>query len=166
MTRTLLVSSITLALATISQNSLAGTSSANNTTTRTAEYTAANTDTSNDLTLAEYKAYISGLISSQYTTLDTDGTSGISLTEFIGTRTGNQANMATELFNLADTDASNSLGVDEFAVISPGGSTGDTIRMFAGMDQNFDLLVSQDEYVNGGKHGKGGKGGKGAPQFY
>lgn len=125
------------------------------TATRTNEFATIDTNNSGDLTLAEFNAYTLSQQATKLTNLDTDSNGQLSLTEFIGNKTGDFATLMAETFHLADSDNNDVLSATEFESLSP--SMGDVIRHFAILDQNYDLVVSQSEYVSPPKRPAFGK---------
>lgn len=115
------------------------------TAARTAEFATIDTNNSGDLTLAELDAHTSKQ-AAKLINLDTDSNGQLSLAEFVSDKTGDLANVITEIFHLADSDVNDVLNATELALLSP--SSGDVIRYFAMLDQNYDLVVSQSEYVS------------------
>ncbi|OAI24719.1 hypothetical protein A1355_20450 [Methylomonas koyamae] len=145
MTRAWLISSLLIALV----GSAPAYAKSSQTALRTAEFEAANTDTADDLTLAEYQTYIAGLTDTRFDELDADDSADISLSEFVVGKTGKALTLETEVFNLADADASGALSSEEFAVTALGNSDGEVLRRFADMDRDSSLTVSLSEYLVG-----------------
>ncbi len=136
------------------------------TETRTAEFTAADLDASNSLTLAELEAYFDGQIASRFTALDTDANAALSLGEFTVNENAGMLAFASEIFNLADADLSGDLSADEFTAIAPHNGSGEILRNFAQMDTDFDLLVTLEEYTSKSNRGFGKGGKKGGRQSF
>jgi hypothetical protein len=67
------------------------------------------------LTLEDISAYIAQKNTQSFTDLDVNNDNLINLTEFIVNTNAKTINLATELFNTADTDANDTLNIDEFA---------------------------------------------------
>lgn len=147
MTKAWLISSLLLALG----GSAPVYAKSSQTALRTAEFEAANTDTADDLTLAEYQTYISGLTDTRFDELDADDSADLSLAEFTAGRIGKALTLETEVFNLADADASGALSNEEFAATVLGNSAGEILRRFAEMDRDSSLVVSLSEYLVGCK---------------
>lgn len=114
-----------------------------------AEFTAANTDTSDNLTFAELSAYIAGKTADRFAALDTNADGLVDADEFTANTTVKTIDFATEIFNLADADANSNLDADEFSTTVVGNSPGEIIQYFAKLDKNLDMLVSLKEYIIG-----------------
>lgn len=141
---------------------------------KTADFNAANTTTTDDLTLAEF-AGLENIIQTRqvnaaFAKINTDTTSDITLAEFTATATGTAATYLTNVFNLADKDANAVLSVAEFTDLQSKGSNSGMWE-FARLDTDANKLVSLAEFtavpatptapanpgMGGGKGGKGGK---------
>lgn len=138
---------------------------------KTADFNAANTNTNDDLTLAEF-AGLENIIQTRrvnaaFTKVNTDTSSDITLAEFTATATGTAATYLTNVFNLADKDANAVLSVAEFTELQSKGSNSGMWE-FARLDTDTNKLVSLAEFtvvpaaptnpgMGGGKGGKGGK---------
>lgn len=167
MRRIFILASSIIALSIVCQPAIAKRSF-NQTASRNAEFTAADLDASNDLTLVELQTYFDAKIATRFSELDTDANKALSLDEFTVNENDRTLAFATEIFNLADNDASGDLNADEFAM-QP--SNGEIIMNFAQMDTDFDLLVTLAEYTTGKKggaasFGKGGKNGGRSPSTH
>lgn len=128
---------------------------------RTAEFAAIDSNGDGYAGLAEFIAWGETQQAAQFNTLDTDQNGALSETEFVGSKTGRHATMASEIFKLADSDGSASLSPAEFQVLDPVSAR--AIQGFAHMDTDNDLKVSKTEYLTvpaGRGHG-GGAGGPG-----
>lgn len=182
MKKQLLIATQVLVLGLASQITHAATTSSL-TEDRTAEFSAADLDASDTLTLDELRTYLAGQVAARFSSLDVDADGGLSLDEFLADKpplpasntaasglsqdsqnlglspfgeslgslageTNSFETLATEIFNLADTDADQSLNSDEFAAVAPHHSNGDILHLFAHMDKDFDLLLSSSEYVD------------------
>lgn|GEM_PF-3792749 len=104
--------------------------------------------------------------------MDTSNDGKLSVEEFIApvsvSTDTNAVNVATEIFDLADSNDDKALSAAEFNVLLP--NAGGTIHHFAQLDANHDLVISQTEYLaTQGKQGgamlppmqnRGGHGGR------
>lgn len=140
---------------------------------KTADFNTANTNTNDDLTLAEF-AGLENIIQTRrvnaaFTKINTDTASDITLAEFTATATGTAATYLTNVFNLADKDANAVLSVAEFTELQSKGSNSGMWE-FARLDTDANKLVSLAEFtvvatatatahagMGGAKGGKGGK---------
>lgn len=136
------------------------------TAVRTADHTAADTDSTDGLSLAEFTTMQANIrtryITAAFDKLNTSGDDSLSLEEFTASST-NTTRIAqlTNIFNLADTDANTSLNLAEFTALKAGGKS--PIMQFARLDTDASQQVTLEEYLavasRGGKrHGKGGRG--------
>lgn len=117
------------------------------TAARTAEFAVINTTVADDVTFAEFSAYTTKQQTAKLTSLDTDNTGTLLLAEFtVGQTDANAVSVATEIFELADSNDDKALSAAEFNVLLP--NVGGAIHQFAMLDQNYDLVVSQSEYVS------------------
>ncbi len=116
------------------------------TAARTAEFAVINTTVADDVTFAEFSAYTTKQQTAKLTSLDTDNTGTLSLAEFtVGQTDANTVSVATEIFDLADSNDDKALSAAEFNVLLP--NAGGAIHQFAMLDQNYDLVISQAEYL-------------------
>lgn len=139
---------------------------------RTADFTAADADTSGGLTLAEFLNLENTIqtrrIAAAFAKVDTNTDSVISATEFNATATGTSATYLTNVFNLADKNTDAGLSLAEFTELQSKGSNSG-IWEFARLDSSADKSVSLTEFTvmptapaagTPPMDGKGGKGGK------
>jgi len=128
------------------------------TAARTTEYATINTDSSNDITFAEFHTYVTKQQTAKLTSLDSNNSGTLSLEEVVaGITDTNAISVTTEVFDLADSDNNNELSAAEFNVLLP--NVGGAIQHFAMLDQNHDLVISQEEYLGTAQKPTLGRGG-------
>lgn len=118
------------------------------TAVRTADYNKANTNTADDLTLAEFQNLQSTVqarhIAAVFASLDTDTSSTLTLAELVGSSTATTA--INTAFALADADSNSLLSVTEFTNLQSKG-TNSGIWDFARLDTDGSKTVSLTEYL-------------------
>jgi hypothetical protein len=117
------------------------------TAARTAEFATINTVVADDVTFAEFSAFATKQQTAKLTSLDTSNDGKLSVEEFSAPVSAdvNAANVATEIFDLADSNDDKALSAAEFNVLLP--NAGGAIYQFTHLDSNHDLVISQAEYL-------------------
>lgn len=123
------------------------------TAVRTADYNAANTNTADELTLAEFQNLKTTVqarqIAAVFASFDTDTSSTLTLAELTGANTATTA--INTAFALADADANAVLSLAEFTNLHSKG-TGSSIWDFARLDADGSKALSLTEYLAARSH--------------